>query len=76
MSCFFLFFSEEIRLYFGEAVALYFKFLDFYTLALLAPMAVLGCLQYFMVTEVVPFFCVFNVIAVTVFLEVRARLAN
>jgi hypothetical protein len=62
-------FSEEIRLYFGEAVALYFTFLGFYTLALLVPMT-LGILQLFLSSESIPFFCVFNVFWVTIFLEV------
>ena len=62
---------EEIRLYFGEAVALYFTFLGFYTTALLVPV-LLGFLQLLVSTESVPFFCVFNVVWVTVFLEVSA----
>jgi hypothetical protein len=64
-----LVFLEEIRLYFGEAVALYFTFLGFYTIALLVPMA-LGFLQLFLSTESIAFFCVFNVLWVTIFLEV------
>ncbi|GFG34765.1 hypothetical protein Cfor_04644 [Coptotermes formosanus] len=63
---------EEIRLYFGEAVALYFTFLGFYTLALLVPMT-LGILQLFLSSESIPFFCVFNVFWVTIFLEVWKR---
>jgi len=62
-------YAEEIRLYFGEAVALYFNFMGFYTVALLLPM-VLGFLQLFLSTESIAFFCVFNVIWVTIFLEV------
>lgn len=62
-------YAEEIRLYFGEAVALYFNFMDFYTVALLLPM-VLGFLQLFLSTESIAFFCVFNVLWVTIFLEV------
>ena len=61
--------AEEIRLYFGESVALYFNFMGFYTVALLLPM-VLGFLQLFLSTESIAFFCVFNLLWVTVFLEV------
>ncbi|GLV46184.1 Abnormal X segregation [Carabus blaptoides fortunei] len=66
---------EDIRLYFGEAIALYFTFLGFYTTALLVPM-LLGFIQLLMSTETVPFFCVFNVVWVTVFLEVWKRRSN
>lgn len=62
--------TEDIRLYFGEAIALYFTFLGFYTTALLFPM-LLGFIQLLVSTETVPFFCVFNVVWVTVFLEVN-----
>ncbi|KAJ4441831.1 hypothetical protein ANN_11690 [Periplaneta americana] len=65
-------YAEEIRLYFGEAVALYFTFLGYYTTALLVPM-VLGFLQLVLSTESIAFFCVFNVLWVTVFLEVWKR---
>jgi Calcium-activated chloride channel. len=64
-------YAEEIRLYFGEAVALYFTFLGFYTVALLLPM-VLGFLQLFLFTESIAFFSVFNVLWVTIFLEVSS----
>lgn len=63
------FVAEDIRIYFGEGVALYFIFLGFYTTALLLPTA-LGILQTFLSSETLPFFCIFNVIWVTVFLEV------
>nr|CAD7196998.1 unnamed protein product [Timema douglasi] len=63
---------EEIRLYFGEAVALYFTFLGFYTTALLVPM-VLGILQMLLSSETLAFFCVFNVLWVTLFLEAWKR---
>lgn len=63
--------TEEIRMYFGESIALYFTFLGFYTSALLIPMF-LGFLQLLLVSvETIPFFCIFNVVWVTVFLEVR-----
>nr|CAD7457715.1 unnamed protein product [Timema tahoe] len=63
---------EEIRMYFGEAVALYFTFLGFYTTALLVPM-VLGILQMLLSSETLAFFCVFNVLWVTLFLEAWKR---
>ncbi|KAK4879968.1 hypothetical protein RN001_008114 [Aquatica leii] len=66
---------EQIRLYFGEAIALYFSFLSFYTTALIIP-TVLGFLQLFVSKENVPFFCIFNVVWVTVFLEVWRRRSN
>lgn len=66
---------EEIRLYFGEAVALYFRFIGFYTTALLVPTC-LGFLQLFVSKETVPFFCIFNVAWVTVFLETWKRKSN
>ncbi|XP_026479834.1 anoctamin-10-like [Ctenocephalides felis] len=62
----------EIREYFGEAVALYFNFLGFYTTALIIPMT-LGFLQLIVSQETLAFFCVFNVIWVTVFLELWKR---
>lgn len=61
--------AEEIRLYFGEAIALYFHFLAFYTSALLIPVF-LGFVQLLVSTETVPFFCAFNVVWVILFLEV------
>lgn len=68
---------EAIRLYFGEALALYFKFLDFYTVKLLIPLTLIGVLQMTLSTlETLPFFCVCNVIAVTVFLEMWRRRSN
>ncbi|XP_065163565.1 anoctamin-10 isoform X3 [Atheta coriaria] len=65
----------EIREYFGEAICLYFTFLGFYTTALLIPLF-LGCVQLLIGAEAVPFFCVFNVVWVTVFLEVWKRKSN
>ncbi|XP_046394474.1 anoctamin-10 [Ischnura elegans] len=65
---------DEIHRYFGEAVTMYFTFLGFYTKALLIPM-VLGLLQILFATTVspvvfLPFFCLFNVVWVTLFLEI------
>ncbi|XP_066148761.1 anoctamin-10 [Euwallacea fornicatus] len=64
----------DIMDYFGESIALYFAFLEFYTLAL-SVSAVLGLLGY-IISETVPFFCVFNVICVTLFLELWKRKSN
>ncbi|XP_071053046.1 anoctamin-10 isoform X1 [Onthophagus taurus] len=66
---------EEIRLYFGESIALYFTFLGYYTMALIVPV-ILGFLQLLLSIETVPFFCIFNVVWVTVFLEVWKRKSN
>ena len=58
-------------------MALYFKFLDFYTVKLLIPLTLIGVLQMTLSTlETLPFFCVCNVIAVTVFLEMWRRRSN
>ncbi|XP_071452866.1 anoctamin-10 [Hetaerina americana] len=64
---------DEVHTYFGEAVTLYFTFLGVYTKALLIPM-VLGLLQILFSTTIspvffLPFFCLFNVLWVTLFLE-------
>lgn len=65
---------EDIRIYFGEAVALYFNFLSFYTTSLCVPV-VLGLLQLLLrsSTESIWFFCIFNVVWTTVFLEAWKR---
>ncbi|XP_053697737.1 anoctamin-10 isoform X1 [Sabethes cyaneus] len=65
---------DEIRNYFGESVAIYFSFLGFYTYALIVPTA-LGLLQMVLSeeTETVPFFCVFYVVWMKVFLELWKR---
>lgn len=68
------FFVAEIKQYFGESIALYFAFLEYYTVALSVP-ALLGLFGYIF-TETVPFFCVFNVIWVTLFLEVSVTWRN
>lgn len=65
--------TDEIREYFGSSVAIYFAFLGFYTCYLVLP-AVFGAvshyLKYFLDQQtVVPAFCIFNLIWVTVFLE-------
>ncbi|XP_055597041.1 anoctamin-10 isoform X2 [Uranotaenia lowii] len=65
---------EEIRAYFGESVGMYFSFLGFYTYALIVP-TVLGLLQMLLSeeTETVPFFCIFYVVWMKVFLELWKR---
>nr|XP_029727408.1 anoctamin-10 isoform X2 [Aedes albopictus]XP_029727409.1 anoctamin-10 isoform X2 [Aedes albopictus]XP_029727410.1 anoctamin-10 isoform X2 [Aedes albopictus]XP_029727411.1 anoctamin-10 isoform X2 [Aedes albopictus]XP_029727412.1 anoctamin-10 isoform X2 [Aedes albopictus]XP_029727413.1 anoctamin-10 isoform X2 [Aedes albopictus] len=65
---------DEIRDYFGESVGMYFSFLGFYTYALIVP-TVLGLLQMLLSeeTETVPFFCVFYVVWIKVFLELWKR---
>ncbi|XP_030753800.1 anoctamin-10 [Sitophilus oryzae] len=65
---------EDIRNYFGETIALYFAFLEYYTLSLVVPV-ILGLLGY-VFTETVPFFCAFNVVWVTLFLELWKRKSN
>jgi anoctamin-10 len=60
-------------LYFGDAIALYFTFLSFYTTALLIP-TVLGFVQLALSTESIAFFGIFNVLWVTVFLEVSTEI--
>ena len=66
----FSFVPEEIRLYFGEAIALYFTFLGYYTATLVVPV-LLGLLQLIVYSDTMSFFCVFNVVWVTLVLEVR-----
>ncbi|CAF1064866.1 unnamed protein product [Adineta steineri] len=69
---------HKIRNYFGENVAYYFAFLEFYTKALV-PTAVLGLLLSFLPTSdffKYSFFCFFNVIWWTVFMERWKRLTN
>ncbi|XP_018321990.1 anoctamin-10 isoform X2 [Agrilus planipennis] len=66
---------DEIKIYFGESIALYFTFLGFYTTALLFP-TFLGFVQLLVSIETLPVFCIFNVIWVTVFLEMWRRKSN
>ncbi|XP_021955512.1 anoctamin-10 isoform X1 [Folsomia candida] len=67
---------EEIRKYFGESISLYFSFLGFYTASLCAP-AMLGILHLFFPDSAsnysLIFFCIFNVVWVTVTLELWKR---
>ncbi|XP_037040102.1 anoctamin-10 isoform X2 [Bradysia coprophila] len=63
---------EKIREYFGESVGIYFCFVEYYTVALVVP-AILGIVQYFTCRSIVPFFCIFYVIWMTIFLEVWKR---
>ncbi|KAL3281711.1 hypothetical protein HHI36_004915 [Cryptolaemus montrouzieri] len=62
--------AQEIRLYFGEAIALYFTFLGYYTTSLIVPVAI-GLFHMIVPTESVPLFCAFNVVWVTIMLEER-----
>ncbi|CAH1183687.1 unnamed protein product [Phaedon cochleariae] len=66
---------EDIRLYFGESITLYFNFLGFYTYTLAIPV-LLGFLQMLVSTETIPFFCIFNVVWVTLVLEIWRRNSN
>ncbi|CAG7816666.1 unnamed protein product [Allacma fusca] len=70
---------EDIRKYFGESIALYFSFLGFYTTSLFAP-AILGIFHMFLpesaASPSMAFFCIFNLIWVTIFLEVWKRKCN
>ncbi|XP_042211226.1 anoctamin-10-like isoform X2 [Homarus americanus] len=66
---------EEIRSYFGEAVAMYFSFLGFYTMALVLP-AVLGLAQMVLSVDTLTeyaLFAAFNLVWVTVLLELWKR---
>lgn len=78
LSCFFFFFLfivDHIRGYFGETIALYFGFLEYFTVALI-PMAVIGLPYYLFVWEDYDkyvIFASFNLIWSTVILEVWKR---
>uniref|UniRef100_A0A6A7FSV7 Anoctamin n=2 Tax=Hirondellea gigas TaxID=1518452 RepID=A0A6A7FSV7_9CRUS len=66
---------DKIRDYFGESIAMYFSFLSFYTMLLLVP-AILGLAQMMLNIDSFSeytFYAVFNLIWVTVFLEVWKR---
>ncbi|XP_069157510.1 anoctamin-10 isoform X2 [Procambarus clarkii] len=66
---------EEIRAYFGEAVAMYFSFLGFYTVALVVP-AVLGLAQTILSVDTLTeyaLFAAFNLVWVTILLELWKR---
>lgn len=68
-------YTEEIRNYFGEAVAMYFSFLGFYTMALSIP-AALGLLQLMLSVDTLTeyaLFAAFNLLWVTVLLEFWKR---
>ncbi|XP_022082419.1 anoctamin-10-like isoform X2 [Acanthaster planci] len=69
---------ERIREYFGEALAIYFSFLGFYTAALVLP-AVVGLLSYLLAAFLGPpshgyaLFAIFNLLWTTLFLEAWKR---
>ncbi|KAJ8969670.1 hypothetical protein NQ317_002697 [Molorchus minor] len=67
-----LFIHKDIKLYFGESIALYFQFLGYYTSTLFVPVF-LGFLQLLVSSESIPFFCVFNVVWVTLVLEISGN---
>ena len=79
MAYYLVYFTEEIRKYFGESIALYFSFLGFYTTSLFAP-AILGIFYMFLPESAanasMAFFCIFNLLWVTIFLEVWKRKCN
>lgn len=65
--------SDQLNYYFGEKIAMYFAFLSFY-ISYLIPPAILGFLSnfldpYFEGFELVPLFCVFNLIWSTILIE-------
>lgn len=63
---------DRIRQYFGESIGMYFGFLGFYSRSLIIP-SILSVLQYFVSYELLPFFCIFYLIWITVFLELWKR---
>jgi anoctamin-10 len=69
-------FSEDIRKYFGDSIALYFSFLGFYTVSLIGP-AILGICQFILpeaaTAYTLVFFCIFNVVWVTITQELWKR---
>lgn len=69
---------EDIRNYFGEAIAIYFAFLGFYTIALIIP-AFVGITQFCLTLtdkHEFTFFAFFNLVWVTLFLEAWKRHCN
>ncbi|UJR16383.1 hypothetical protein I4U23_003286 [Adineta vaga] len=69
---------HKIRNYFGDNVAFYFAFLEYYTKALI-PTSILGVLVSFLpISDFArySFFCLFNVIWWTIFMERWKRLTN
>ncbi|XP_052872253.1 anoctamin-10-like [Anopheles cruzii] len=63
---------DEIRDYFGESIGMYFSFLGFYTCALAVP-TFLGIVQFDLSEKPVPFFLLFYVVWMKVFLELWKR---
>uniref|UniRef100_A0A8D8RF30 Anoctamin n=1 Tax=Cacopsylla melanoneura TaxID=428564 RepID=A0A8D8RF30_9HEMI len=63
---------EDIHAYFGESIALYFHFLNFYSYSLVVPM-ILGFYQLLVSNEMLAFFCVFQVLWATGFLVMWNR---
>lgn len=74
----FFLFSDQLNYYFGEKIAMYYAFLSFY-IGYLIPPAILGFLSnfldpYFEGFELVPLFCVFNLVWATILLESWKRM--
>ncbi|KAF7266321.1 hypothetical protein GWI33_020349 [Rhynchophorus ferrugineus] len=65
---------DDIKQYFGECITMYFAFLEYYTRFLIVPV-ILGLLGS-ICSETVPFFCIFNIIWVTLFLELWKKKAS
>ncbi|XP_014286688.1 anoctamin-10 isoform X2 [Halyomorpha halys] len=63
---------DDIRVYFGESVALYFQFIGFYTISLIGP-TLLGFLQMLVDPGAVAVFSILNIVCATLFLEFWRR---
>ncbi|CAL4221100.1 unnamed protein product, partial [Meganyctiphanes norvegica] len=66
---------EEVQAYFGGAVAMYFKFIGFYTMMLIIPtiFGILTVVYSFETPMKITFFAVFNLVWATFFLEFWKR---
>jgi hypothetical protein len=67
--------TDDIRNYFGEKIAFYFAFLEFYTNSLIVP-AIIGILQFLFLNEMNIFCAVFNMLWITIFLKRWKRKSN
>lgn len=69
---------KAIRNYFGETIAFYFAFLDFYTMALVVP-SLLGLISYLFASvapSLVPISCVINALWTVIFIKLWKRRSN
>lgn len=69
---------KAIRNYFGETIAFYFAFLDFYTMALIVP-SFLGLISYLFASvapSLVPINCVINALWTVIFIKLWKRRSN